>query len=66
MSKITQIIEQEIATVKAQIDRHQGVGCYQDNCRVWGYHLEAYETILHLVTQAQLGRKRVSSRLTKL
>ena len=67
MRKVIQIIEQEIATVKGHIHRHRGVGAYQDNCRVWGHHLEAYEAILDLVTQAQQPKRRprVSLDLTK-
>jgi hypothetical protein len=42
------LIEQEIATLRAFIDRHRGVGCYAEQCRVWGYYLEAYERILRL------------------
>ena len=42
------LIEQEIAVLRALIIRHQGVGCYADNCLVWGYYLEAYEKMLDL------------------
>ena len=55
------LIEQEIATLRAVIVRHQGVGCYADNCQIWGHHLDAYEKILLLVKQAtaEAGRGKV-------
>lgn len=46
------IIEQEIATLRHHIARHQGVGCYADNCQVWAYYVDAYEKILLLIKQA--------------
>lgn len=55
------IIEQEIETLRAVITRHQGVGCYADNCLIWAHHLDAYEKILLLVKQAtaEAGRGKV-------
>jgi len=55
------LIEQEIAVLRAQIIRHQGVGCYADICRVWGYYLEAYEKILELVKQTHPFRENNST-----
>lgn len=46
------IVEQEIATLRNHIVRHQGVGCYTDNCQIWAHHLDAYEKILMLMKQA--------------
>ena len=49
MRKLIKLIEAEIARTRANIERHQTSGVYVENCRVWGNHLEAYETILRLV-----------------
>lgn len=53
MRKLIKLIEAEIARTRANIERHQTSGVYVENCRVWGHHLEAYETILRLVTEPQ-------------
>lgn len=45
------LIEQEIVVLRDHINRHCGVGCYVDQCRVWAYYVEAYERILRLVPQ---------------
>jgi hypothetical protein len=51
--KFLKLIEAEIARTRFNIERHKTSGVYVENCKVWGHHLEAYETILRLITEPQ-------------
>ena len=51
---IMHLLDAEIDELKATINRHKGVGCYQDNCRRWSLYLEAYEK-LHARILAQMS-----------
>lgn len=61
MNRYIRLIEQEIAAVIANIDRHKGCGVFHNNCIVWGHHLAAYQRILEILTEAERPKgKRVT------
>jgi len=40
---ILSMIDEEIATLSAHVQRHQGVGAYHENCCRWREHIAAYQ-----------------------
>ena len=56
MRYVIKLIEAEIARTRANIERHKSSGVYVENCKVWGHHLEAYETILRLLSERAAKR----------
>lgn len=61
MNKYIRLVEREIATVAANIDRHKGCGVFHNNCTVWGHHLTAYQRILELLVEAERTKGKTSS-----
>lgn len=55
-STMLSLIDQEMAATRSYIDRHKGVGLYQDNCVRWGHHLEAYLRVHDALTK--IGQQR--------
>lgn len=47
--QIIDLVEQEIATMVSNIDKHQGIGCYVDVCQKWHIQLASYVKVREMI-----------------
>jgi bacterioferritin-associated ferredoxin len=58
IQQIKNLIDQEIATTIANIQRHQGVGVYVEACQKWHVQLQTYLKVRGMFDQVMARRSR--------